>query len=154
MRISKCSNMCFIIITSKNKMNLYMNWYYKNISSFLPLILLLILFQHLDERDLTLDLINSSIYTYFLDNQQTSSHQSVIFGLRELNSTEINDFCLNQSINNPPITNQAFNFTAEYELRTYTSCCYYLDTNNIWQTDGLLVSFHLFSRHFSHLVSV
>jgi hypothetical protein len=65
----------------------------------------------------------------------------VIFGLRELNSTEEAKLCLNQSISSPPISNQPFNFTSNYELRTYTSCCYYLDVNNIWKTDGLLVRF-------------
>ncbi|CAF4145951.1 unnamed protein product, partial [Adineta steineri] len=52
----------------------------------------------------SLNLTNESIYTYFIDNQQTFGHQSIIFGLRELNSTEIQDFCVNSSIVNPPIT--------------------------------------------------
>ncbi|CAF2863540.1 unnamed protein product [Rotaria sp. Silwood2] len=85
------------------------------------------------------NLTNDSLYTYFLNNQQTSGHQSVIFGLRELNSTEFYSYCMNSSINSPPITNQPFNFTSNYELRSYTACCYYLNSNNIWQTDGLLV---------------
>jgi hypothetical protein len=78
---------------------------------------------------------NESIYTYFLDNQQTSNHQSLIFGLRELNSTE----CSNSSFDTPPITNQRFNFTSNYQLRIYTSGCYYLDSNNQWKSDGLRV---------------
>ncbi len=90
-----------------------------------------------------IDFINESIYTYFINNQQTSNHQSVIFGLRELNSTEMIDFCLNSSILNPPITNSRFNFTSNYELRIYTSGCYYLDESNQWKSDGLLVSFHI-----------
>ena len=58
-------------------------------------------------RIFNLDLPNDSIYTYFIDNQQTAGHQSIVFGLRELNSTEIIDFCWNvSSNNNPPITNQ------------------------------------------------
>jgi hypothetical protein len=65
----------------------------------------------------------------------------VIFGLRELNSTEIVQYCWNFSIINPPITNQRFNFTSNYELRIFTSGCYYLDSNNNWQSDGLIVSF-------------
>jgi hypothetical protein len=90
-------------------------------------------------------LTSESIYTYFIDNQQTSSHQSIIFGLRELNSTETVDVCSITSINsNPPITNQRLNFTSNYELRIYTSGCYYLDTNNNWQSDGLVVSIVLF----------
>jgi hypothetical protein len=85
-------------------------------------------------------LTNESIYTYFIDNQHTQGHQSVIFGLRELNFTEMNDFCVsNNLIINPPITNERFNFTSNYQLRIYTSGCYYLDSNNQWQSDGLVV---------------
>ena len=85
------------------------------------------------------NLTDDSIYTYFIDNQQTSGHQSMIFGLRELNSTEMSDVCSNNSLNNPPIRNQRFNFTSNYELRIYTSGCYYLDETNSWQSDGLIV---------------
>ncbi|CAF4437851.1 unnamed protein product, partial [Adineta steineri] len=60
----------------------------------------------------SLNLTNESIYTYFIDNQQTFGHQSIIFGLRELNSTETQDFCENSPIINPPITDEKFNFTS------------------------------------------
>jgi hypothetical protein len=73
----------------------------------------------------------------------TVDHQSLIFGLRELNSTEMNTFCSNQSINSPPISDNPFNFTTNYQLRTYISGCYYLNPNNNWQSDGLLVGFVL-----------
>ena len=79
-----------------------------------------------------LNLSNETIHTFFLDNQQTETYQSVIFGLRELNSSEI-------SLHNPPITNEPFNFTENYELRIYTSGCYYLDSNNEWKSDRLRV---------------
>jgi hypothetical protein len=85
------------------------------------------------------NLTNENIYIYFIDNQQTFGHQSLVFGLRELNSTETIDLCSNSSISNPPITNQRFNFTSNYELRVYISGCYYLDSNNNWQSDGLIV---------------
>ncbi|CAF4193018.1 unnamed protein product, partial [Adineta steineri] len=87
----------------------------------------------------SVNLTNESIYTYFINNQQTLGHQSIIFGLRELNSTETQDFCENSPIVNPPITDLKFNFTSNYELRIYTSGCYYLDENNQWQSDGLVV---------------
>jgi hypothetical protein len=91
-----------------------------------------------------LDSTNNNIYTYFLNNQLTVGHQALIFGLRELNSTEMNTFCSNQSVNiNPPITDKPFNFTSNYQLRIFTSGCYYLDSNNNWQSDGLVVSFVL-----------
>ena len=41
------------------------------------------------------DLINGSIYSYFLDNHQTVDHQSLIFGLRELNPNESLYYCSN-----------------------------------------------------------
>ncbi|CAF1549867.1 unnamed protein product, partial [Adineta steineri] len=85
------------------------------------------------------NLTSDDHYNYFIDNQRTVGHQSVIFGLRELNSTEKKKFCSNLTINTPPILDQSFNFTKNYELRTYTSGCYYLDKNNNWQSDGLLV---------------
>ncbi|CAF0795704.1 unnamed protein product [Adineta steineri] len=87
-----------------------------------------------------INLTNDNIYTYFIDNQLTVNHQSFIFGLRELNSTEIDEFCSNQSIiNNPPISDKPFNFTSNYQVRTYISGCYYFDSDNNWQSDGLLV---------------
>ncbi|UJR18137.1 hypothetical protein I4U23_005037 [Adineta vaga] len=85
------------------------------------------------------DLTNESIYQYFIDNQHTVDHQSIIFGLRELNSTEINRVCVNSSTKYLPITNQRFNFTSNYQMRIYTSGCYYLDKMNQWKSDGLIV---------------
>ncbi len=87
------------------------------------------------------------LYTYFIDNERLSNHQSIIFGLRELNSTEMEQFCLNSSMNNslPMIFSDRFNFSSNYEVRTYTSGCYYLDSNNNWQSDGLVVSIDNYS---------
>ncbi|CAF4397681.1 unnamed protein product, partial [Adineta steineri] len=84
------------------------------------------------------NLTNDGIYRYFIDNQQTPGHQSLIFGMRELNSTEINNYCLNNSSINTslPIIDESINFTSNYELRIYTSGCYYLDENNDWKSDG------------------
>ncbi|CAF4282463.1 unnamed protein product, partial [Adineta steineri] len=68
-----------------------------------------------------LNLTNQTSYTYFINNQQTSDHQSIIYGLRELNSTEMINTCSNTSISSLPITDQRFNFTSNYQLRIYTS---------------------------------
>ncbi len=84
-----------------------------------------------------------NIYTYFINNRRTSGHQSVVFNLRELNSMEMEDFCERKSINTPPIADEPQNFTSNYELRIYSSGCYYLDKYNNWQSDGLWVRFHL-----------
>ncbi|CAF4190333.1 unnamed protein product, partial [Adineta steineri] len=86
-----------------------------------------------------LNLSNETLYKYFINNQQTSDHQSIIYGLRELNSTEMMNTCSNTSISSLPITDQRFNFTSNYQLRIYTSGCYYLDKNNQWKSDGLTV---------------
>ena len=89
---------------------------------------------------LHIDLNNDDIYTYFIDNERTTGHQSVIFGLRELNATELINTCSSSSATSPPITDDRSDFTSNYELRIYTSGCYSLDTNNNWQSDGLIVA--------------
>ena len=92
--------------------------------------------------DTFLDLTNDDLYKYFIDNQRTSGHQSIIFGLRELNETEMEYYCSNISLHNslPIDFDSPFNFTVNYEIRTYSSGCYYLDANNVWQSDGLRVN--------------
>lgn len=82
-----------------------------------------------------------NLYRYFIDNQHTLSHQTIIIGLRELTIIEFENYCLNNfSITNPMIIfNTSSNFSSDYELRLYTSGCYYIDMNNDWKTDGLLV---------------
>ncbi|CAF1417136.1 unnamed protein product [Adineta steineri] len=49
------------------------------------------------------NLTNDDIYRYFIDNQQTPGHQSLIFGIRELNSTEMNNYLFLQSQPLPPL---------------------------------------------------
>ncbi|CAF1506830.1 unnamed protein product [Adineta ricciae] len=86
------------------------------------------------------NLLNNNIYEYFIDNQQTLNHQYLIFALQELNSTEIIERCSNSStFIDPPIRDKPFQFTSNYQFRVYTSSCYYLDENNQWKTDGLIV---------------
>ena len=58
-----------------------------------------------------------NFHSFFVDNEQTRNHQCLIFGLRELNSSEIVSYCPNHNSQmNPPITNQRFNFTSNYKL--------------------------------------
>ena len=84
-----------------------------------------------------LDLTNGTIYKYFLDNEQTSGHRSIVFGLRELG---LFDNCSHLSLSmKPPIISEKSNFTSNYQLRIYTSGCYYLDENNQWKSDGMKV---------------
>lgn len=88
-----------------------------------------------------LDLTNEQFFRYYIDNEQTLNHQSIIFGIRELDGTEYTEFCLNATIPNdlPSIFNSSMNFTENYEIRTYTSGCLYLDDKNNWRSDGLKV---------------
>ena len=85
---------------------------------------------------------NETLYTYFLNNQQTSDHKSIVFGLREMNAVEMSQLCgSSASINaSLPTSNDPFVFSANYALRTYRSSCYYLSASNTWTTDGLVVS--------------
>lgn len=88
---------------------------------------------------MSLDLITEDLYTYYLDNEKTTDHRSVIFGLRELTTNEVNIVCSNDTIQSPPMVNERTSFTSNYSLRMYTSGCYYLDENQRWQSDGLIV---------------
>lgn len=89
-----------------------------------------------------IDMSEGGVYKYFLDNQKTTSHQALIFGMRELNASEQDQFCINRSIlsSTVPISDDAFHFTSDYQLRVYTSGCYYLDGEGQWKADGLVVS--------------
>lgn len=93
------------------------------------------------------NLSDENIHKYFIDNQQTSDHRSILFGIRELDSAEIQSFNTRSSLPSSSITRRKLNFTDDYELRLYTSGCYYLDENNNWKSDNLLVS-RIFSRIF------
>ena len=79
------------------------------------------------------------MYTYFIDNRRTAHHKSIVFGLRELNATEIEDFCQTMSIKSSVIFDQPSSFTSNFKIRIYSSGCYYLDQYNNWQSDGLWV---------------
>ena len=74
------------------------------------------------------------VYTYFIDNDKALGHQSVIFGLREINASSCSPYD-----NRLPINDERSTFLANYELRVWTSGCYFLDGNNQWQADGLRV---------------
>ena len=64
----------------------------------------------------------------------------MIFGLRELDATEMVDMCSTPSVTpRLPVTDRRATFSSNYELRLFTSGCYYLDANHQWQADGLVV---------------
>ena len=67
---------------------------------------------------------------------------SIIIELRQLNSAEMIHYCSNPLtiITDPLLTNERFHFTSNYELRLFTSACFYLDENGqTWKSDGMAV---------------
>ena len=88
------------------------------------------------------NLTDEDIYRVFLNNERTANHQSLIFALGELNSTE---FC---SANSSAFIDQVSRFTSNYELRLYQSACVYLDEDNQWKSNGLLVSIFTLTSKF------
>ncbi len=87
-------------------------------------------------------------YVHFIDNQQTSGHQTLIFGLRELNSIEMNNFCSNLSNNKTfPIPIEHVHFISDYQMRIFSSGCYYLNEQTQWKSDGLIVGSNTNSYH-------
>ena len=74
-------------------------------------------------------------------------HRLLVFGLRELTSSEVKEVCSMPSRKQSlPVINELSAFTSNYQLRIYTSGCYYLDQHGNWQSDGLRVSF-IVGRH-------
>jgi hypothetical protein len=83
-------------------------------------------------------------HTYLINNIH-SQHRSIIVGIRQLNETEIEQYCSNMHITSmPPISDQPFNFTDDYAVRSFLSACYYFDLNNrSWHSHGLIVRLHI-----------
>ena len=62
------------------------------------------------------------------------------YGIRELNSSEINLYCSNPTnvINSVPLIQSQINFTYDFMIRSYTSGCYYFDAlTGKWMADGM-----------------
>jgi hypothetical protein len=80
-------------------------------------------------------------YEYYWDNIKTAGHKSLLIGIRELYNKEV---CSVQFL--PKITDQPYSFSSNYDIRMYTSGCYYLDGKRQWKSDGMKVEnmFHLF----------
>mgnify|MGYP006892798449 CR=1 FL=1 len=86
------------------------------------------------------DLNENEYYQHFLNNEQTAEHHSIVYGIREMNRNEFQEYCLNRTTTELKV-NEPVVFTSNYRIRIYQSACFYLDSNNQWQTDGLIVSF-------------
>ena len=84
---------------------------------------------------------NSSMYKFYLDNEQTFGHRSIYLGVGELNDSEVEQFCSSNQSNVTYLRDgEQRNFTSNYFLRLYQSGCFYLDDQNRWKSDGLRVS--------------
>ena len=97
-----------------------------------------------DYREWTLlspsNLTKDGLYKYFIDNEKTKDHQSVVFEIRQINPNEISLFQTKSfSLRTLPNVNSKLNFTCDYDVRLYTSGCYYFDKNGNWKSDGLTV---------------
>ena len=82
------------------------------------------------------------IFIFYLDNNQTSNYQTVTFAIRELNTQEVDQYCQNKTMD-LFIVKSPMKFSTNYEIRSYLSACFYLNQQNTWQSDGLLVCFFL-----------
>lgn len=87
------------------------------------------------------DLTDEGLYKHFIDNQRVGHHQFVVYALREMNASEVITFCsaTSTTLPLPSRFTTIRNFTSDYELRAYTSGCYYLNEEDEWQSDGLIV---------------
>ena len=85
-------------------------------------------------RLISIDMTEDGTYVHFLNNNQTARHRSVVYGLRQLPSTET---C---HPNSSSFLSQPWSFTCDFEIRMYQSGCFYLDSNHHWQSDGLRVT--------------
>lgn len=79
------------------------------------------------------------IFTYFLNNNQTSGYRPIIFGIRELSIIEMKSFCGTKKLDSLT-RDDIVEFSSDYEIRAYLSACFYLDEENKWKSNGLLVS--------------
>jgi len=87
---------------------------------------------------------NESYHTFFQDMREISGFKGFVgYSIRELNNDERKIYCESNSIPTvkvkllPLIKNQ-INFTANFMILTYTSGCYYYDSNNgKWSSHGV-----------------
>ena len=111
------------------------------LSSVLKVIINLV-FSLLDNENTlsNLDLTQEGLFAHSIDSEIVSDHQSITFGLRELDSMEIVDLCSTSIVHeSPPILYRSFLFSSDFYLRTYLSSCYFLHSSNQWNSQGLRV---------------
>jgi hypothetical protein len=80
-----------------------------------------------------------SFYSFFQNKSQLNGFKGFVgFGLRELNLTEIQTYCKNSSSSQKFLVQNQVNFTSDFQIRAYTSGCYFYDTQTgKWSSDGM-----------------
>jgi len=89
--------------------------------------LVIISFSHFIINKLIIDLNNNnnneSYYSLFRNMNQTNNYKGIVsFGIRELNETQFDNYCLNNQTNItiPPLLDHSLNFTSDFSLRYYS----------------------------------
>jgi hypothetical protein len=109
-----------------------------------------------------LDTTNNSSYHFFYENKN-GFKGLVAYSIRELSKIELNLYCNKNNNNNNgstiefPKLDSPVNFTNDFMIRSFTSGCYYYDTNKgKWYSDGMSISkdtnleqTHCSSSHFT-----
>ena len=85
---------------------------------------------------------NASSYLFFQNMTQVNGYKGFVgYSLRELDSDEINVYCLNKTnlkANTLPVVQNQTNFTSDFMIRSFSSGCYYYDVNTgKWASDGI-----------------
>lgn len=91
-------------------------------------------------KNVSINQTQYSQFTFFMNIGQVKGRKGFTgYGIRELTHTEINSFCPNNSLNEPPlINNNSQLFNNDFYIRVYTSGCYYLDIlSGKWRSDGM-----------------
>jgi hypothetical protein len=83
---------------------------------------------------------NEDAFTYFIEGEQVRHRRSIIIGLRQLNATEVLTSCQPPNHSSPPVTNDRFYFTHDYEIGLSLVACYYFEENERrWRSHGMKV---------------
>lgn len=86
------------------------------------------------------DLLNGSYYLFFQNMTEINGFKGFAgYSLRELNSNETELYCsLPKKIPAFPLIQNRVNFTSDFMLRSYTSGCYFYDTDTgKWSSNGM-----------------
>ena len=88
-----------------------------------------------------LRLYNDSYYLFFQNMSQINGFNGFVgYLIRELSFTEINTYCLSNTLSVSSLlsTQNQTNFTSDFMIRSYTSGCYYYNSDTgKWSSNGM-----------------